>query len=118
MVTVTGTVFKARLNDSAVTATQAEYSLETAIDMLNTYGAGLDSLTGDAGSKTGSYTSAQAGAIWAMAREVYKVHWKNADGTASAGVGGISQSHTSDAYLMRFARNLANQLKTRSFERV
>ena len=116
MVTVTGTIFKTRLQDGDASATEAEYSLETAIDLLNTYGAGLDSLTGDAGSKTGSYTSAEAGAIWTMAREVYKVHWKNADGASSA-VGAVNMSAVNDTYLLRMARQLARQLATKNFQR-
>lgn len=100
------------MNDASIVDATAEALVDQAINLLNTYGAGINNLVVG----TGTYTSAQAGAIGVMAREIYKV-WKNAGGTASAGIGGLNLSYTSDQQLLNLARQLAVRMRTKTFER-
>jgi hypothetical protein len=79
--------------------------------MLNVYlDDELASLSGVAGSKSGSYTSKQTGAIMAMAQQIYQKHYKNASG-ANSSIANIGLTYSSDTQLLSFAKELANQLK-------
>jgi len=116
-ITVNATLFQNQMNDSDITATLAEINMDQAINLLNVFGAGISNLSGTAGSKSGSYTSAEVGAIMVMAREVYAKLYKNADGS-NVQVSGIGVTYSNDGQLLNFAKQLANQLKGRSFSRV
>lgn len=114
MVTVDGALLQANFSDAAISATNAEIVIDAGINLLNVYGAALDNLAGGAGTKSGTYTSAQAGAIMTMAQQIYSKHFKNAS-QANPQLGGLGLTYSSDTQLLRFARELAFQLKTRSF---
>lgn len=116
MVTVNGTLLKNRFADGDISVTEAEYSLDGAIDLLNTFDAGLTELSGAAGSRTGTYTSKEAGAIIQMALQVYRKNFKNADG-ANVTVSSLGITYSNDNQLLSFARQLALQLSGRSLER-
>ena len=118
MVTVNAALLQGQFNDAAITAANAEYVLDGAINLLNTYDAALDSLTGAAGSKTGTYTSKQTGAIMTMAQQIYSKHFKNADGSNSGNIGGIGISYSTDMQLLRFAKQLAWRLIGADFNKV
>ncbi len=115
-ITLNAAFLQAQFNDSSITATNAEVVLDGGINMLNAYGASISNLSGSAGSKTGSYSSTEVGAVMAMAQQIYQKHFKNASG-ASSGMGGLNLSYSSDSQLLTFAQRLAFQLKGRSFER-
>ena len=115
MVTVDAALLQKQFNDS-ITAELADYVLDGAINLLNTFGAGLTSLTGAAGTKTGTYTSAETGAIMAVAMQIYRENYKHID-PASVQLGGIGQTYSTTNQLLSFARQLAAQLSGRSFER-
>jgi len=84
----TGTDFTNVMN-LTLTATQAEYLLDWAIDLLNAEGAGLSNMSGDAGSKTVTLTSSQRGPVFAVGRVLYYSGWLEV-GTRS--LGGISDT--------------------------
>lgn len=115
MTTINGTLLQTQFNNASITVTNAEIIIDASIDLLNTYDADLTNLTGAAGSKTGTYTSKQAGAIMSMAREVYRTRYMNADGKGIQ-VDGVSINYT-DQKILEFAQNLAQQLIGKSFER-
>lgn len=108
--TIDATLFQNLYNDSSITATKAEIIIDQSIDLLNTYGVGLSNLTGSAGSKTGSYTSAQAGAIMTMTRETYATLYKNAPDKTSGTLGPAGASYSTNNRLLDFAKELAGQL--------
>jgi hypothetical protein len=101
---------------STVTATQAEIVLDGAINMLNVYGAGIANLTGAAGTKTGTYTSAEVGKIMLVAQQIYQKHFKSADG-ANASMGNYGLTYSGDYQLLNFAKAVARQPGSRSFLR-
>lgn len=107
-ITLNGTFLKNQFQESSISVTNAEVVLDGAINMLNAYNEGLDNLTGTAGSKTGSYTSAQVGKIMAVAQQIYQRHWKNASG-ANASVGNLSLNYAGDYQLLTFAKMLARE---------
>lgn len=115
-VTVSGAFAQTLYNDSTTTATVWETIIDTAINILNTYGAGISNLSGTTGSKSLTATSAQAGAIWAVTQQVYSKHYKNASGSNANG-GPLSLTYSNDNQLLNFAKQLAGQLKPRSFLR-
>lgn len=104
------------MNDSDISVTNAEIQIDAAINLLNTYGAGLDNLTGAAGAKTGSYTSSQAGAIMTMAQKVYATRYKNAD-ESNVQVSTVGVTFPSNQQILSFARMLAFRLIGRDFEK-
>ena len=107
---ITGQILKDLFNDTTTTVPQAEIIGDTAIDLLNTYGAGLTALTGAAGSKTGTYTSPQVGAIKTLSREVYATHFKNPSNKTSGSISSLSASYSSNNLLLDFAEKLAKEL--------
>ena len=111
MTTITGDILQNRFDDDIISTENAEGCLDGAIDLLNTFGAELDNLTGDTGSKTGTYTSKQAGAIMVMAQQIYSKHFKNAAGTSSATLGPAGIGYTSDTMLLTMAEKLAEKIK-------
>jgi hypothetical protein len=116
-VTINSTLLQNQFGDTDITATNAEIVLDGGINLLNTFGAGITNLTGVAGTKTGSYTSAQAGAIMAIAQQIYQKHFKNASG-ANVQVASLGLTYSSDTQLLSFARTLAFELKgARQFRR-
>ena len=115
--TLNADILQAEFNDTEISDTNAEVVLMSAIRLLNTFGAGITQMTGIAGSRSGTYTSAQMGAIMAMAQQIYAKHYKNAVGTSSTSIGQINRSFMSDAEILSFAKTLAGQLIGRSFRR-
>jgi len=113
-ITVNAALLQGQLHEGSISANDADYVLDGAINLLNTFGAGLDSLTGAIGAHTGLYTSAQVGAIIAMAQQIYAKHFKNPSGNSSMGLGSLSQSYSNDMQLLAFAEKLAERLKSSS----
>jgi len=111
MVTINAALLQAQFNDAAISATNSEIVLDGAINLLNTFGADIDNLTGVAGSKTGTYTSAQTGAIMTMAQKIYSKHWKNA-ANSSTNLGSMGVTYGADTELLTYAGKLAKALKT------
>jgi len=97
--------------DSTYTATKWEADIDQAIDLLNTYGKNLDlpNMTGDAGSKTVSVSSPEAGAIRAVAASVYAKNRQSGSQSSSYGLGGISSSSSSGTGLLS-VENLAKEM--------
>lgn len=89
MATITADEFQVIMNktDSDISNTNAEYIIDLAIDLLNTYGADLPNMGGTAGSKTVSVESRQKGAVMLVARAVYYGFYK---GVEAVGVGGLA----------------------------
>ena len=112
--TLNAATLKAEFNDISISATNAEVVLMGSIRLLNTFGAGLTQMTGTAGSRTGTYTYAQIGAIMALAQQIYAKHYKNASGTTSSSIGQVSVSAAVDSALLKYAEVLARALKTTS----
>lgn len=115
-ITVNAALLQSQFQDGDISDENAEVVLDGAINLLNVYGAGLSNLSGDAGSKSGSYSTEHTGAIMTMSQQIYAKHFKNA-ANANVNVGGLGLSYSSDMHLLRFAKALAWQLKGRSFER-
>jgi len=102
------------MQDASIPAATAEIVIQQAIDSLNTFGAGINSLSGSPG--TLAATSMQSGAIGLMAKEIYSRLFMNAT-NANSNISGMSLTYSNDSQLLSFARTLAFQLKARSFER-
>jgi len=113
MTTINAALFQTLMNDTTIPDATAVIVLDHSINLLNTYGAGLTGLVAG----TGTYTSAQSGAIMTLSKTVYSQIYKNASG-ANATLGGVSVSYASDSQLLSFAKRLANELFGSSFERV
>ena len=107
---ITGQILKDLWDDTDMSVTQAEIIADTSIDLLNTYGSELDALTGAAGSKTGTYTSAQVGAIKTLSREVYATQFKNPSDSSSGSLGSLSSGYSTNNRLLDFAEKLAEKL--------
>lgn len=105
-ITINGAWFQLIMNDTAIPDATAEALIDQAINLLNTFGAELDNLVAG----TGDYTSAQAGAVGVMAREIYQKLYKNAAG-ANVGVGGLNVTYSSDTQLLNIAEKLAQRLR-------
>ena len=111
MVTVNGTLLKDQFNDSSITVTKAEVVLDGGINLLNTYlNTALSNLTGAAGSKTGTFTSAETGAILAMALQIYQKNYKNPSGASNVNISSLGISYSTDMQMLEFAEKLAAQL--------
>ena len=111
MTTITATWLQSAFNDDSIEAEDAEIVIDDAIDLLNSFGADLDNLTGTAGSKTGSYTSGQAGAIKVISKEIYARHYKNASGESGVSLGPASVSYMSDTGLLKMVETLSQKIK-------
>lgn len=113
------------LMDVDDTAEDIEYVLNMAIDRLNIYGAELDNMTGSAGSKTVTLTSAQRGAVFTVARFIYQLFLKYASSgggsSESFSIGPVSKSTSTtlatNPEVMDLAKECAFQIKGRSFKR-
>jgi hypothetical protein len=112
--TLNAAILKSEFADTAISETNAEVVLMGSIRLLNTFGASLTQMTGTAGSRTGTYTYAQIGAIMALAQQIYAKHYKNASGTTNSSIGQISVSAAVDAAVLEYAKILARALKTTS----
>jgi len=110
-ITLNGDFLKAQFADSTISTTNAEVVLDGAINMLNAFRADIDNLTGTAGSKTGTYTSAEVGAIMAMAQQIYQKHFKNPQGITNTAIGGVNSGFSMDTQLLTFAKTLARELR-------
>lgn len=121
-VSITGTLFKALIDDTDATATEAEYMLDQAIDLLNLYGRldpELSNLTGTAGTKSLSCQSRERGAIYMVARAIYASFFKNAAGTVSAALGPQSSSSSdlmSNPAVQKAVMDAATSLQTSDAE--
>lgn len=90
MVSLTADLFKAVINDSNISDTNAEYLIDLAISEINLHsGEDLPAMGGTAGSKTVSLTSQQYAAVMEAARAIYYSFFK---GIESSTVGGITVS--------------------------
>jgi hypothetical protein len=112
--TLNAAILQAEFADASISATNSEVVLMGSIRLLNTFGAGITQLSGTAGTRTGTYTSAQIGAIMALAQQVYSKHYKNASGVSSSSIGQVNRSFMSDMAIIDFAEKLAKALKTTS----
>jgi len=110
MATVTAAEFKAIINDSVISATNAEYILDLAIDTLNLFGAELSNLGGTAGSKTVSVESREKGAIYFVARAVYYGFYKGLESVAPGGVAITSSDLMSNPAVLETVKEAARQL--------
>lgn len=121
MVSITGSDFAAKINDSDLTATQSEYLIDTAVDWINLVGVDLElaNMSGAAGSKTLSATSNQRGIIYFAARAIYASFWKNA-GNQNVNVGGIGLTNMdlmSNPVVLNVIREAANKLHEADWSR-
>jgi len=110
MVSISAAEFKAIINDSVITATNAEYILDNAIDELNTYDADIHNMSGTAGSKTWSGESKQKGAIYELAHAKYKAYYKGVLPVSALGLS-VTPSNLSNQAIADLAEKLAKQLK-------
>lgn len=109
-VTVNGTLLRNQFNDSNTSVTNMEIVADNAINTLNIFlNTALDNLSGDAGSKTGTYTSAQAGGILSVGLWVYREMYKHSEGD-SGQLGALGQSYSPSVYILNFAERVARQL--------
>lgn len=96
MTTITASDLDSLLNlDGEVDDDILEAMIDAAIDRLNLYGTDLPNLTGTAGSKTVSVTSAERGAILQVASAVYSVSKSTGSTSTSRGIGGLNISESS-----------------------
>ena len=111
MVTVNAAMLQNLVNESTtLTATKAEVIEDQAINLLNVYGATLDNLTGTAGTKTGTYTSKQAGAIMNVAVCVYSFSFKGGGSNSSSqSIGSLSISESSSSNSSQTINDVAKQ---------
>jgi len=112
--TINAALLQNQFNDEDISPTNAEIVIDGGINMLNVFlndSDAISNLSGDAGSKTGSYSSKQAGAIMAIAQQIYSKHYTNADNTSSISLGPLGRSYTGDTELLIFAEKLAARLK-------
>ncbi len=110
MATITATEFKAIINDAAISATNAEYILNLAIDTLNLYGADLSNMTGTAGSQTLSVESKEKGAILNVARAIYYSFYKGIDTAAIASLTASSPDVMANPTVMQMVKEAAREL--------
>ena len=85
MVSLTATLFKALIQDTNLSDTNAEYIIDFAISQINLYShADLSLMSGTAGSKTVNFESEEYAAVLTAARAVYYGFYKRLE-TATAG---------------------------------
>ena len=117
-VTITYTSLTTLIDALSDAPATAESIIDQAINFLVACGATIDNLTGDAESKTGTYTQAQAGAILTMATAIYASTYLTSGGSSSnvnLGPASLSQSSSSSAgagSLFELADKLARKLAT------
>jgi len=87
MASISATEFKALIDDDDITATNAEYILNLAVDVLSLFSdADIANMSGTAGSKTWGGTSKQKGAIYLVARAIYQSFYKRGESTSAGGL--------------------------------
>lgn len=102
--------------DVGISQTQWESIIDAAIDKINAHGAQYDvnlpNMSGTAGSKSWSGTSAEAGWIRTVAVAVYQKEYKSAGAQSqSIGVGGLSMSQSMASEIENLAQEAAECLK-------
>lgn len=118
MVSVTYTSLHNFINVDAtdITAAKTEDLIDVAIDLLNAHNAELDNLSGAAGSKTVTVSSAGRGSILNLAAMLYRFKYVNPQ-QANLGPIGVGSTGTSQDDIDRAARRYGRLLVSRSFER-
>jgi hypothetical protein len=91
---------------------QIENIIDTAIDTLDVYNAGVANLTGAAGSKTGSYTQKQWGCIINVARAVYYSFFKDLDQAQLQGMAVNTNDLLKDPNILKMVKDMAEQLRS------
>ena len=113
------TEFKSVISDAVITDINVENLFDAAANTFNIFGCSVPIMTGTAGSKVVTYTSAQKGAVFQGARVLYVSFYKNA---ANVNVGISSLSVTtadlmSNSAIIQLFRTIADQLHGRSIYR-
>lgn len=118
MVTVTYTSLHNFLNLSTgdITAAKTEDLIDTAIDLLNANGAELDNMSGSAGSKTVTLTSAARGAVLNLAAMLYRHRYVDPEQMTVGGIT-VGSSGTTEQDIERTADIYGRLLMPRKFER-
>jgi hypothetical protein len=88
------TQLKTIFNDQTVADATVEDLVDAVIDELNLQGCSLSNMSGSAGSKTITLTSAQKGAVRRIFRVIYSSWHKHADNQTQATTGAISAGFT------------------------
>ena len=122
MATITAATLDSRLHlEDAATNTDLENLIDGAIDLLNVYllkyGKSIGNMTGTAGSKTVTVTSAEKGAIIMVACSLYSRDYKTSGsqsessslGPASYSMSAASTSNASELLASELASNLARE---------
>lgn len=115
--TITYTSLTNLLSSTSITPAKAEAVLMQAINMIVTEGAAITQLAGAEGSRTGTYTQIQAGAVLEMAVAVYaQIYMQAGASSSSYGLGALSQSSSASSSggsgsLQTLAKALAKRLK-------
>jgi hypothetical protein len=108
------TEFKALINDPTdLSDANAENIFDAAANTYNIFGCDVPIMTGAAGSKIVTYTSAQKGAVFQGARIIYASFYKNASNT-NKGVSTVSLTSTdlmSNSGVWNMLKDIAVALK-------
>lgn len=91
---------------------QVENIIDTAVNTLNIYNAGIANLTGTAGSKTASYTSKQWGCIINVARAVYYSFFKDLDQAHLQGMSVNTNDLLKEPAVLKMVQDMAAQLRS------
>jgi len=111
MVALTGTIFKALINDATISATNAEYIIDAAISNINLYSkADLPLMGGAAGSKTVSLESDQYAAVLIAARAIYNGFYQGIDVPTIGGLSVTTPDVASNPAVLSEIRRAARQL--------
>jgi len=112
MVSISATEFKALINDADITATNAEYIIDLAVDVLNLFSdADIPNMGGTAGSKTWSGMSKQKGAVYLTARAIYQSFYKGIETSSVGGLAVSSGDVLGNPTIMATIKAAANRLK-------
>jgi len=117
LATINAASLKSLVNDTTMAASSAEEIIDQSINELDTFGLALTNMTGVAGTKTLTVTSAEKGAILALAMEYYQYYRSSGSSATSVNVSGLGYStNTSTGGSMgrihEVAEKLAQQLMT------
>jgi hypothetical protein len=108
------TEFKAVINDASISDANTENLFDAAANTYNIFGCGVPIMTGAAGAKVVTYTSAQKGAVFQGARILYVSFYKNASNNPSFGLGSLSLSNAdlmSNSSTWGMLKDIAAELK-------
>ena len=94
-----------------VSAETLETIIDLAIDALNLFGADLGNLTGTAGAKSLSCSSAEKGAILIVARAVYYSFYKNVQGASIGGITVTANDLMKDPGTLQLIKDAARALQ-------